>query len=603
MIPGINIPFEYLAKAVGSSVDELKLLSCFLFSYPLAAALKRLPDNKPHLRNLFSIAVTLFYLVGLFDLWSGTTTLLIASGGTYAIAYYIDGSLMPWIVFVFLMGHLSISHLQRQMVNDPGVVEITGGQMVLIMKLHAFSWNVHDGRLKPELLTDSQKDRAIYKLPNLLNYAGYVFFFPSIFTGPAFDYVDYRRWIETTMFDVAPGQKGPPVRKQRRIPRSGTPATFKAVVGLIWILLFLNFSGWYNVNLLLSDKYMEYSFPRRVWLMYMLGFTSRLKYYGVWSLTEGACIMAGIGYNGIDPSTGKPLWNRLENVDAWGIETAQNSRAYLDNWNKNTNKWLRNYVYLRVTPKGKKPGFRATLATFITSAFWHGFYPGYYLTFVLGAFVQTVAKNSRRYIRPFFLTPDGTKSTKYKIYYDIAGYLVTQFTFSFVTAPFVILGFNDSLKAWARVYFYAVIEVAVAMAFFASPAKKWLGQKLDKRNHPHLRKTLSQETNYPPSLGLPSDPGREIDEAIDEIRQEVEIRRRRGSKVTMPTGESLRRELEARTGRKIQFPEFKFGQAAASSGSGVSHSAEQAIEKEKARKVDGGAGLAPTSNLSGKKTL
>jgi hypothetical protein len=71
----------------------------------------------------------------------------------------------------------------------------------------------------------------------------------------------------------------------------------------------------------------------------------------------------------------------------------------------------------------------------------------------------------------------------------------------------------------------------------------------------------------------------------------------------MPTGESLRRELEARTGRKIQFPEFKFGQAAASSGSGVSHSAEQAIEKEKARKVDGGARLAPTSNLSDKKTL
>ncbi len=61
------------------------------------------------------------------------------------------------------------------------------GQMVLIMKLHALAWNYHDGHIKPELLTDSQKERAVYKLPEFIDYAGYVFFFPSIFTGPAFD--------------------------------------------------------------------------------------------------------------------------------------------------------------------------------------------------------------------------------------------------------------------------------------------------------------------------------------------------------------------------------------------------------------------------------
>ncbi|KAI1610420.1 MBOAT, membrane-bound O-acyltransferase family-domain-containing protein [Exophiala viscosa] len=606
MLPGINVPFSFVAKSLGASVDEVKLLSTFLISYPLAAVLKRLPDKKPAYRNLFSVGITLFFLVGLFDHWDGIWTLSIDAAATYAIAYYIDGSLMPWIVFFFLMGHMSISHIQRQTLNDPSVVDITGGQMVLIMKLHAFSWNVHDGRLKSDLLTDAQKDRAIYKMPDFLDYAGYVFFFPSIFTGPAFDYVDYRRWIETSMFDVGPNQKPAPTRKQRRIPQSGVPATYKAVTGLVWIFLYLQFSGWYNVSLFLSDKYMDYSFLRRVWFLYMLGFTSRLKYYAVWALTEGACIMAGIGYNGIDPATGKPRWDRLENVNAWGIESAQNSRAYLDNWNKNTNKWLRNYVYLRVTPKGKKPGFRATLATFITSAVWHGFYPGYYLTFVLGAFVQTVAKNSRRYIRPFFLTPDGTKSTSYKIYYDIAGYIATQLTFCFVTAPFVLLGFSDSLKVWARVYFYAIIEVAIAMAFFASPAKLYLAKAIDKRNHPYTRKTIAQETNYPPSLGLPSDPGREIDEAVEELRQEVDMRRRRGSGVTMPTGESLKRELEARLGRRIQFPEFKFGQQLANGGgaSGLPRGAEQGIEKRKVEKEEGGAGLASTTIMGiDKKTI
>ena len=35
-----------------------------------------------------------------------------------------------------------------------------------------------------------------------------------------------------------------------------------------------------------------------------------------------------------------------------------------------TNVWLRECVYKRVTPKGKKPGFVSSLATFATSAFW-----------------------------------------------------------------------------------------------------------------------------------------------------------------------------------------------------------------------------------------
>lgn len=199
------------------------------------------------------------------------------------------------------------------------------------------------------------------------------------------------------MFEVPPGTDPslrPRTRKKRKIPRSGTPAAIKAAMGAVWIFLFLKFSGWYNPELVLGDQYMKYGFLRRVWILYMLALSTRMKYYGVWCLTEGACILSGMGYKGIDAKKGRVQWNRLQNVSPWGIETAQNTRAYLENWNMNTNNWLRNYMYLRVTPKGKKPGFRASLATFVTSAVWHGFYPGYYLSFVLAAFLQTVAKST-----------------------------------------------------------------------------------------------------------------------------------------------------------------------------------------------------------------
>lgn len=381
----------------------MKLIASFLLSYPLAAILKRIPDRNPWQKNVFSIAVSLFYMVGLFDLWDGVRTLLYSAVGTYAIAYYIDGSLMPWIGFVFLMGYMSISHIYRQIVDDPSAIDITGAQMVLVMKLSGFCWNVHDGRRPPESLSDGQKYAAITELPSFLDYAGYVLFFPSLMVGPAFEYVAYRRWLETTLFEVPPGtdpSKVPPTRKKRKIPRSARPALKKMLWGLLWIFAFLKLSAIFTAEGLLDDQYMHYSLPRRIFILYMLGVVSRFKYYGVWTLTEGACILSGLGYNGFDPKTGKVFWDRLENVNPIKLETAQNIRGYLENWNKNTNHWLRNYVYLRVTPKGKKPGFRASLATFATSAFWHGFYPGYYLTFILASFVQTVAKS--KFLSPRF---------------------------------------------------------------------------------------------------------------------------------------------------------------------------------------------------------
>ncbi|KAI4733698.1 MBOAT family protein-like protein [Aureobasidium sp. EXF-12298] len=551
MLPYINAPFVYVAGKLGAAPDELKLIFSFLLSYPLAGVLKRIPDSKPAQKNVFIIVVSMFYLVGLFDLWAGLRTILISSIGAYAIAAYIQGPYMPWVGFVFLMGHMSVNHIYRQIVNDPSTIDITGAQMVLVMKLTAFCWNVYDGTLPEATLTDHQKERALRKLPSLLDYAGFVFFFPSLFAGPAFDYVDYRRWIETTMFELPPGvdpSKAPPTRKQRKIPRSGTPAAWKAAFGLLWILAFLQFSGYYYTDFLLSDGYKQYGFLRRIWVLHMLGFTTRMKYYGVWSLTEGACILSGIGYKGIDPKTGKADWNRLQNVKPLGIELAQNSHAYLGNWNINTNMWLRNYVYLRVTPKGKKPGFRASMATFVTSAFWHGFYPGYYLAFVLASFIQNSAKNSRRLIRPFFMSADGTKAMPSKRYYDIFTWLCTQLAFSFTVAPFIFLGFGDSLEIWQRVYFYTIIGVTATSLFLLSPGKQFLQQKVKQHSKPseeQVKKDLEKETRNP-TLGLPDDPGRAWDEMVEEITTEIQERKRKG----LPIPARLRQEAEA-VGKKV----------------------------------------------------
>ncbi|KAI8954600.1 MBOAT family protein [Xylaria longipes] len=546
MLPYINKPFELLSGVVGASPDELKLIFSFLLSYPLAGLLKRIPDSRPDYKNLFIISGGLFYLVGLYSLWTGIRTLFISSAVTYGLAYYLRTSpYMPWMAFVFLMGHMAVNQLARQFANDPAVVDITGAQMVMVMKLSAFAWNVFDGTLPEDQLSDYQKDRRIISLPGFLDYAGYVLFFPSLFGGPAFDYNEYRGWIDCSMFSVpatVDPTKKPPTRKRRKIPRSGTPAMWKMVSGLLWILAFLNLGKWYSPSILITDRYMTYSFIRRVFILHMVGFTARTKYYGVWFLAEGSCILAGLGFNGVDPATGRVSWNRLQNINPWGVEFAQNSRAYLENWNMNTNKWLRYYIYLRVTPRNRKPGFRASMATFVTSAFWHGFYPGYYLAFLLASFVQNAAKHYRRNFRPFFLDPLTQKPLPNKKYYDFASWLATQTTFSFVVAPFIILDFKESLQAWSRVNFYAIFTTFATLAFFASPAKGYLRRMLEKKSREaggRLSRTTSSENLKEPVLGLSADPGRDINEAIQQIQEEVEKARKDLDKKGFPKKKEL----------------------------------------------------------------
>ena len=61
------------------------------------------------------------------------------------------------------------------------------------------------------------------------------------------------------------------------------------------------------------------------------------------------------------------------------LKTSTSMKTVFDNWNIQTQVWLRRIAYDRLST-GK------TLGVFVLSAFWHGFYPGYYMTFVLAAF-------------------------------------------------------------------------------------------------------------------------------------------------------------------------------------------------------------------------
>jgi lysophospholipid acyltransferase len=141
------------------------------------------------------------------------------------------------------------------------------------------------------------------------------------------------------------------------------------------------------------------------------------------------------------------------------------------------------------------------------------------------------------------MSPDGTKPLPTKRYYDIFTWLVTQLAFSFTTAPFILLTIRDSLYVWHANYYYCIVGVTICSIFLASPGKAWLAKKIKARqtSRPAICRSESMESLQGATLGVPSEPGKEWEEMINEVTEEV--KKRRGSKPG-PDGVELRKMVE-----------------------------------------------------------
>ncbi|KAI9572388.1 MBOAT, membrane-bound O-acyltransferase family-domain-containing protein [Boletus coccyginus] len=472
--------FSSLASALGASVDQIKLIWCLLIAYPLGSLFIRIPSSQPSLKHAFNIFISIFFFIPVLNLQWGFLQLLGSALGTYFIAGNFRGSNMPWIVFAFVMGHLTINHAIRVVYGlSYETVEVTGPQMVLTMKLTTFAWNVLDGRRPKEDLDKWQLQKRVVKYPTLLEFLGFSFYFPGVLVGPYLDYASYASLIDESLFKSVEFMK--PTR--RAIPNGRKRVAYrKMLMGLVFLGLFVVLGPSYNFAIALMPWFAEQTLLYRIAAFQFYGFVERCKYYAIWTLTEGASILTGLGFTGFG-SSGESLWEGAANINILEVEFPSNPKVLFDSWNINTNIWLRECVYKRVTPKGKKPGFRSTLITFATSAFWHGIAIGYYLTFSLGGFLNYIGRKCRAGFRPLVQPPPGTPSTPAKRIYDFLGTFVSILMLNYMAAPFMLLNFADSMEVWSRLGWYGYWIVGSGVIFFSVGGSGYLQGLQKKQAH------------------------------------------------------------------------------------------------------------------------
>ncbi|XP_068233756.1 lysophospholipid acyltransferase 6-like [Palaemon carinicauda] len=226
-------------------------------------------------------------------------------------------------------------------------------------------------------------------------------------------------------------------------------AGFSFVCAFVTVAILPNFP----ISHLTEPYFFKSSFLYKT--MYIVAVTSltRHVYYTGWILADSICNMSGMGFNGYD-NHGAAKWDLVSNVNVLGIEFGSNLRESLEAWNSGTMKWLRFMVYERAP-------VQKTLFTYMLSSLWHGFYPGYYLTFIGGAFFTVVARTVRRSVRPRVLS----HGPKAKFAYDIVTSVATRLNLAYLTFPFILLRFWSTIEVLKALYFYQTVIGVLVILF------------------------------------------------------------------------------------------------------------------------------------------
>nr|XP_058944698.1 lysophospholipid acyltransferase 6-like isoform X2 [Pocillopora verrucosa] len=376
---------------------------------------------------------------------------------------------LPRYVLIVSMGFMSVAHLYRQITDYGGyTLDFTGPLMVLVQKITYVAFSVHDGLGRDDSkLTEEQRKCRLEKVPSLLEYFSYLFHYSTILVGPVCTFKDFSDFINgSDIISKESGQKEPSplFAALRNLMTSMTCIAFVILTGSNYPIARNGDPDFISSNPLLWR--LAYA-----WISIV---SVRMRYYFAFKLAEAMNNFCGLGFNGFDEN-GRAKWNRMTIVNILKIEFATSLKEVLDNWNICTVLWLRRIVYERVS-------HHPTLAVFVLSAVWHGFYPGYYMAFATCGLMVEAARKVRRKYRPLFQGSHVSSRL-----YDLVTCAVTILSLTFASIPFVGLEARFGLEFWRSMYFYGIVWSIMAFLLLSGGKSKTEGKKDNKTENVDVR--------------------------------------------------------------------------------------------------------------------
>jgi lysophospholipid acyltransferase len=186
---------EAIATEAGVATEVIRFGVLLFSGFVLSTIYRFLPHNTT-LKHSFSIITTSFLTVTVFNLQTLLENLSLCMIVYLLILNFRSKTWTPLVCFLVALAFMSHVHYQCQIVNPNGSSDHSAMMMVLLIKMSSFGYCAYDGTKPDKELDHYQQEHCIREIPSLIEYLGYCLFFNGVWAGPAFEFRQYRNFIE-----------------------------------------------------------------------------------------------------------------------------------------------------------------------------------------------------------------------------------------------------------------------------------------------------------------------------------------------------------------------------------------------------------------------
>lgn len=442
---------EATAQALGASESALRLILSILIGYPLALFQRWcLYGKDPHLFYMLHTITGL--AICYFNFGSQLYHSLLCIVMQFLILRLMGRTVTAvFTSFFFQMMYLLSGYYFTA--TDTYDIKWTMPHCVLALKLIGIAFDYYDGGRAEGQVTPEQEMFSVQNVPSFLEVAGFSYFYGGFLVGPQFSFRNYQKMAEGELTDV-PGQR----------PNSLMPAAKRLFLGLFFLTIYTAVGPYVPDSYFLTEDYANEPFWYRCVYLTFWGKIILYKYVCCWLVTEGVCILTGLGYNGKDKS-GLPQWDACVNIKVWQFETTPLFTGTIASFNVNTNAWVARYVFKRLRFLGNKLVSQGLALYFL--AVWHGLHSGYLICFSLEFLIVTVERKIMDLVKDSPLLTSVTSITALRPVLYVCQQCIHWLFMGYPLIPFCLFTWDKWLKVYYSVYF--VGHVFFLTLLFALP--------------------------------------------------------------------------------------------------------------------------------------
>jgi len=315
-------------------------------------------------------------------------------------------------------------------------------QCVICLKMIGLAVDLYDGQRPFDSLSQNERKSALHQCPSLLETLSLTLFPGTYNYGPVFGMRKMQDFMVVG-------------REYANLPSPTPYAMSRLALGLAYI----------GAHCLAKSSFREEYFASphvalenaglaagTFWL-WLYAKTHICKYVGAFLVGEGACVVAGMGYAGVDERTREVKWDSMANVKPLELETGcATFQELIQTFNLMTNAWIMHYVYKRFKFLNSRLASRAISLAFL--ALWHGVEPGYYVIFANEFIVAGLERQWLEEAQGWPISPRVMRSQYGKPVVRVLGWLAYNAIMAHCYYPFAVLKWREiSLTLRATNYF------------------------------------------------------------------------------------------------------------------------------------------------------